>query len=501
MLQAGSQIRDYEVWGRMGGGGMSDVWLARHTVLAQPVIIKTLKPEIDSEPGERLRRIVNEARLTARVSSPHVVRSIDAGLHQDTPYLVQEYVDGIDMNELDTSRRRALGLGLPLWFVCEAVAQIAEGLHAAHHNGVLHRDIKPSNLFGSPQEGLKLGDFGIAMARTTAQQSRGDSCGTLRFMSAEALRGEVIDRRADVFGLGATACDLRYGHPPFSEVEQVLNGAPPTFPAPHGAQEAYFQHVLRRMLAARREDRYRDLTEPCRLLHALANSLNRHERAAVSPDGSLLFGTTRIVCETGDIALAAVDAIVSSANPMLSMRTGVGEALRQRGGDQIELEAMSAGPRPLGSCVVTGSGTLGCQRVLHAVSAWEEASCIGRATQRALLQAEELNLSTLALPALGTGAARVTIEASAFAQISALKWHLALGGSRIREVRFVLYDERKLDAFREVVESVMLEAAADGAIDLGLSDHSRGPVSVGAPTMLDGSRITGREDTLFMKRG
>src|SRR6188768_2382343 len=91
------RIRDYEVWGRIGGGGMSDVWLARHEVLHMPVIIKTLARHFASEAATD--RVLTEARLMARVSDPRVVRALDAGVSDGLPYLVQEYVDGIDIEE------------------------------------------------------------------------------------------------------------------------------------------------------------------------------------------------------------------------------------------------------------------------------------------------------------------------------------------------------------------------------------------------------------------
>lgn len=487
MLEPGARVRDYEVWGRIGGGGMSDVWLARHGTLATPVVIKTLRAEVESDPKERLARLINEARLTARITSPHVVRALDVGMHVETPYLVQEYADGIDLNELDHRRRRAMHRGLPLWFVAESVAHIAEGLHAAHQMGVLHRDLKPSNLFGSP-DGVKLGDFGIAVAKQIGERAAAETSGTLRFMAPEALRGEALDRRTDVFGLGATAFDLRYGRPPFPDPKELLQGRPRcAFPPAANPHEAFFQNVLARMLAYDREGRHRDLVEPRRLLLALARGARPTCRAALQADGSIAFGGTRIVCEEGDIAKASADGIVSSANYEMKMRSGVGDALRRRGGDVVEEEAMRSGQQPLGACVATGPGGLACKRVLHAVSAWEEASCIGRATQRALLMAEELGLRTLAIPALGTGAARVTLESSANAVVTALERHLLLGGSRIAEVRFVLFDAAKLRTFCEVAEGVLFGETDEAPDETGLLDGDA-----------EGSRVSEDGPTLYV---
>ncbi len=467
VFASGEQLREYEVWGRLGGGGMSDVWLARHSDLAIPVIIKTLRPDLGVSPEERARRMLTEARLMARIASPYVVRAYDVGTHRDVPYMAQEYVDGIDLNELDHGRRESIGRGLPLWFVCEAVSDIARALQAAHQHGVLHRDIKPSNFFGSPELGTKLGDFGIAVAKQVGKLISGDASGTIRFMAPEALRGETLDRRSDVFGLGAAAFDLRYGAPPFPDPRVLLDSKPrPAFPPPTCPEEAYFQHVLARMLAYERDHRYATLAKPARLLAALARSAARPPLPARAPS-CLSCSGTRITTEVGDIARVEVDGIVSSANWQLRMRTGVGDALRRAGGDVIEEEAQAGGEQPLGACVVTQSGKLRCRKVLHAVSAWQQASCVGRSTQRALLAAERLGLRSIALPALGTGAAAVAFEASAAATVSALRWHLALGGSRLEQVRFVLYDEDKRRVFNDVLEAELL-GDADDSPDVGI---------------------------------
>ncbi|MEW6433135.1 MAG: serine/threonine-protein kinase [Myxococcota bacterium] len=253
-MKPGTQVREYEVWGRIGGGGMSDVYLARHRALSMPVIVKTLKPTVDADPNERAGRMRTEALLTARIRSPRIVRPLDVGVYEaETPYLVQDYVDGVDLAELDQGRRRALGVGLPLWFVAEVVAEIASGLAAAHRTGVLHRDLKPSNLFLSPEEGVKLGDFGVAMARRAAPGARPELAGTLEYMAPETLAAGEFQRATDVYGLGATAFHLRYGRPPFASLSDVVSAtAQPSFPAPETPEEAYFQQAVGQMLARRR---------------------------------------------------------------------------------------------------------------------------------------------------------------------------------------------------------------------------------------------------------
>jgi O-acetyl-ADP-ribose deacetylase (regulator of RNase III)/tRNA A-37 threonylcarbamoyl transferase component Bud32 len=490
-MTLGGRVRDYEVWGRLGEGGMSEVWLAKHRVLCAPVVMKTLRHRaLGLDVASCTKRVFEEARLLSRVTSPHVVRAVDAGVHDDadqTAYLVEEYVDGIDLAELDRRRRRALGVGLPLWFVCHVMQELGNGLRAAHQVGVLHRDMKPSNAFAAPGSGgIRLGDFGLAVARADAPP--GDVSGTLRFMAPEQLRGENVGRFTDVYGAGATAYDLRYGSPPFVDTRSALDDdARPRFPPAHSPAEAYFQNVLARMLAKRVDERPRDIGEPTSHFRALVNALSpmrARVRYVPGTRDSFTLGEVAVTLKNSDIADSKADAVVSSANDELRMRSGTGEALRLRGGDAIEEEAMAGGRQPLGTCIATGAGALGARHVIHAVSAWNEASCIGRAMCRVLLLADELGHRSLAIPALGTGAAHVNIETCARAMSSALVWHLALGGSRLRRVDFVLQGEAKLSVFREVLEDVLGDGLDAPFGDLGMPVEDS-PVYAEAATHLD----------------
>jgi len=469
---------------------MGEVWLAKHAVLCIPVVIKIVRRSLSESLGTIAgRRMFDEARLMARVTSPQVVRAVDAGTLDGTPYLVQEYVDGIDMAELDRARRSALGVGLPLWTVCHVMEEACRALHAAHQAGVIHRDMKPSNLFAAPASGVRLGDFGIAVARGDSLQ--GEVSGTLKFMAPEQLRGDPADRTTDAYGAAATACDLRYGRGPFAMVSDVLDETKePSFPPATNPAEAYFQHLLRRMLSKRKEDRPQDLNEPAAHFATLYRALHPAREAeafAVLSKNRFRFQGCEIVFRAGDIADETTAGIVTSARYDMSMRTGVGDALRRRGGDVIEQEAMSDGEHALGECIATCGGTLLTGRVLHAVSAWDETSCVGRAMMRALSLADSLALPSLAMPALGTGAARVSLEMCANAMATALRWRLSMGGSRFSHVVFVLADESKLNAFRDVaVEALRGSDALVAPVDLGLPNDVE-PVTADAPTCLDAS--------------
>jgi serine/threonine-protein kinase len=472
---------------------MSEVWLAKHSALAIPVILKTIRrPVLDAIGAEKAsQRLLLEARLMARVTNPRVVRALDGGTTDaGVPFLVQEYVDGLDLAELDRRRRAILGVGFPLWYVCFAMQEICEALHAAHQAGVVHRDVKPSNVFGSPETGVRLGDFGIAVTR--AEDTQRETSGTMKFMAPEQFRGERIDRRTDVYGAGATACDLRYGHGPFPFVAEILDPEKtPHFPPPGSPQEAYFQHLIGQMVEKDPRRRPETAAEAGRHFRALAQSLKPHIPAGLMLDrnNALRVGQTVVSVQVGDIALAEADALVSSANFHMHMRTGVGDALRRAGGDVIEDEAKRHGEQALGACVRTGPGTLKARHVFHAVSAWNEVSCVGRAMSRALLLADEHGCRSLGICALGTGAGRVSMEMSANAMMTALRWHALLGGSRLKEIKVYTGDESKRKTFQEVAEEALRgqNEPLRTKVELGLPS-AIGEASAEGATCLDTSK-------------
>lgn len=489
------RVPGYDVWGVLGEGGMSEVWLAKHQGLALPVVVKTLKRTLRDQAGiDAAARVQSEARLMARVASPRIVRAYDAGQvpASGVPYLVQEYVDGLDFSELDRRRRAALGLGLPLWLVCHAMREMGHGLRAAHQAGVIHRDLKPSNLFGAAETGIRLGDFGVAVALSEGVR---DTAGTLQFMAPEQFKGGDVGRYTDVWGAGATACDLRYGHAPFESVGDIIDdGKPPKLPPPITPAEAYFQQLIRCMLEKDVRKRPEDMQAPIHHFAMLGRALEPPQLTATRVDANTLqLGPLRVCIRVGDIAYAECDSIVSSANFEMKMRSGVGEALRRRGGDEIEEEAMKGGEHPLGSCLRTRPGGLAAKHVFHAVSAWNEVSCVGRAFARALLLADEHGCSSIAVPALGTGAARVGLEMCANAMMTTLRWHAMLGGMRLRELTVWLDSEAKRRLFHDVAEEVfgLGEVGLLRAIDLGLPvDPSSITASPEGATFLDPRMVT-----------
>src|SRR5690606_10766607 len=150
------RFRGLLVRGVLGQGAMGAVYLASHSILRTSLVIKRFRIPRTEEQAFR------EAQLAARVASPHVVDFIDAGF-DDTgePYLVERYVDGVDLAELMT-RMWSVGWQLPTGVIARFVCDIARGLHALHQAGVVHRDIKPANIFLGGDGTCMVGDLGLA---------------------------------------------------------------------------------------------------------------------------------------------------------------------------------------------------------------------------------------------------------------------------------------------------------------------------------------------------
>jgi eukaryotic-like serine/threonine-protein kinase len=202
----------------LGAGGMGTVVAATHLGLRHPVAIKLLAAEVAHEP-EVLARFLREAQAAARLTGEHVARVLDVGALDDgTPFLVMEYLDGLDLGAL-IARRGRLPAGQVVDYALQACAALAE----AHAAGVVHRDIKPANLFvteradGTPL--VKVLDFGISkliaagdvgVTRTRA------ILGTPAYMSPEQMRSSRdVDGRADLWALGVVLFECLAGRRPF----------------------------------------------------------------------------------------------------------------------------------------------------------------------------------------------------------------------------------------------------------------------------------------------
>jgi len=190
---------------KIADGGMGSVWIAEHLVLGTEVAVKFVSGPWAAVPTARTR-FLREARMTAKIDSPHVVRVLDCRLDEgDEPYLVLELLHG------ETLEQRVRRHGpLSVFEVVEIVAQACEGLAASHAAGIVHRDLKPENVFlvAGTSVFVKLLDFGVAKPKNKDECLDCDRlpAGTPQYMSPEHMfEPETTDERSDLFSLAAVA--------------------------------------------------------------------------------------------------------------------------------------------------------------------------------------------------------------------------------------------------------------------------------------------------------
>jgi serine/threonine-protein kinase len=220
-----NELGQYILEGRLGGGGMGEVWRARHRLLIRPAAIKLIRPEaLGAMAGDRdvlMRRFEREARATAALRSPHTVQLYDFGATDDGRlYYVMELLDGVDLDTLV----RQFG-PLPAERVVLILRQVCTSLIDAHGNGLVHRDIKPANVVvsraGDTYDFVKVLDFGLVKLDTARKvedeavaklSTDGSTSGTPAFMAPEVILGAPnTDHRVDLYALGCVAYWLLTG--------------------------------------------------------------------------------------------------------------------------------------------------------------------------------------------------------------------------------------------------------------------------------------------------
>ncbi len=294
-----NRIGDYDLLAELRSGGMGRVFRVRSRSTSAVFALKILTAERLPRP-ESVERFQRESRLLRDLRLQHVVRAVDSGVWRGVPFVVMEFLDGIDLDELVRQHGPLGGHD-----AMELARQIALGLRYVHELKLVHRDIKPSNVMLTADRVCLL-DLGLArVAETdwdvTGPTMTGEALGTLRYAAPEQLgRAHEVDSRADLYGLGATLLWLLTGQPPFgnasprdvwrfklgdpaatdSTLEQLADIVPPDVLG-----------LLRRLLAADPQNRPATISEVLSELesHSAGHQLNemfRHESAR-SPDKTM----------------------------------------------------------------------------------------------------------------------------------------------------------------------------------------------------------------------
>lgn len=257
----------YRLLAQLAVGGTSTVHLATDTVLDRTVAVKILHPHLaqDAAVVDRFRR---EALAAASLTHPHVVTMFDVA--RDGSYLVMEHVDGPSLRDVLRLRGR-----LPAQEALSLVGPVAAGLSAAHAAGLVHRDVKPENVLLGSDGRVKIGDFGLAREAASASTTYGPDvfAGSPQYASPEAVRGDTLDARSDVYALGVVLYECLTGRPPFEADTPFTTAMLHTterVPAPSAAVDdvpADLDEVVRRATDPDPDARYPDAAAFSRALH------------------------------------------------------------------------------------------------------------------------------------------------------------------------------------------------------------------------------------------
>ena len=207
----GTQLGHYKIISQLGRGGMASVFKAEQTGLSRLVAIKILQPSLAAD-EIIVQRFQQEARIAANLHHAHIVTIYDVGEVEGTYYIAMRYIEGENLGQL--LRREG---PLEPTRAMRMLEQVAAALDFAHSRSVLHRDIKPANVMVEPGDVLTLTDFGIARAGESSQLTATHMViGTPEYMSPEQARGDVIDKRSDLYAMGVLMYEALGGRPPFS---------------------------------------------------------------------------------------------------------------------------------------------------------------------------------------------------------------------------------------------------------------------------------------------
>lgn len=276
----GQTISHYQIEAELGRGGMGVVYKATDTKLNRTVALKFLPPHVVAAEKDRTR-FRREAQAAAGLSHPNIATVFAIEEAEDQAFIAMEFVDG------ETLADRIEKGPLKVEDAIDIAIQIAEGLQVAHEQQIVHRDIKPSNIMLTSRGHVKIMDFGLAkVSQASMLTQTGSTLGTVGYMSPEQARGEEVDRRTDIWGLGCVLYQMICGRTPFiGEYEQaivysILNADPTPLTALRTGVPIALDGIIAKILAKDPSMRYQHVDElPADLKAVKAGSATMMSRA------------------------------------------------------------------------------------------------------------------------------------------------------------------------------------------------------------------------------
>ena len=252
----GSTISHYRITEKLGEGGMGVVYKAEDTKLERPVALKFLAAHAIEDP-EHKARFVREAKAAARLDHPNICSVYEIDEAEGQTFLAMAYLEGQTVKDKIAERPLKLDEALDI------AVQTAQGLQAAHEKDIVHRDIKSANLMVTPQDQVKIMDFGLAQLADRSKLTETTTIlGTPSYMSPEQAVGDKTDRRTDLWSLGVVLYEMVTGRLPFKgeRQEAILYGITNEEPEPVTAQRVglplEIEWIIGKALAKHRDERY-----------------------------------------------------------------------------------------------------------------------------------------------------------------------------------------------------------------------------------------------------
>lgn len=329
----GHRLDRYELLALVAEGGMGQVWLARLVGkhgFEKLVAVKTLLPKFAADPKFQ-QMFLDEARIASGIEHSNVAHILDLGEQNDVLYLVMELVDGEALSKLTRVLGKA-NIDFPIEIGLRIIADTCAGIHAAHELrgpdgreiGIVHRDISPQNILITTTGVAKLIDFGIAKARDRFAGETGEGIlkGKIHYMSTEQALGQKIDRRADIFSLGAILYYLFSGKPAYDGESQLatlhmLTSGRPPLPLPARVPRAVGD-VVKKALAFLPADRFQTALE---MQRAITKAMSEAGLAADTGDVAA-FAATHLA-ERWQKRRNAIDLALKAASERASMNAAL----------------------------------------------------------------------------------------------------------------------------------------------------------------------------------